>query len=77
MLSKRRCPHTGVINFFFDVEPHIAVGSLVKRGRHDFLWWCHAQPCECAGMTSDKELAERRIFELCLRASSAPLVEAA
>ena len=31
MLIKRRCPHTGVVNFFSHAEPHMAVGSIVPR----------------------------------------------
>ena len=29
MLSKLRCPHTGLVNFFTDVDPFMSVGSII------------------------------------------------
>jgi hypothetical protein len=69
MLSKRRCPHTGVVNFYFDADPHLAVGSVVKTPRSGYLWHCYAEPCIAAGEAPDVALAERRVAELCRRAA--------
>lgn len=81
MLSKRRCPHTGVVNFFFPDEPHLAVGSVIKAGRSGYLWRCYTDPCTATGSVADMKTAERRVVELCRRAiasqADAPLVDAA
>ena len=30
LLSRKRCPHTGVVNLFIEAEPHLAIGSVLK-----------------------------------------------
>jgi hypothetical protein len=70
MLSKRRCPHTGVVNFFFTSDPHLAVGSIVKGERSGYLWHCYTDPCEAAGSVRDMRTAERRVAKLCRRAAT-------
>lgn len=79
MLSKRRCPHTGVTNFFFVTDPHLAVGSVVKTESSGYLWRCYTEPCEIVGAVRDMKTAERRVVELCRRAAAqvGPLVDAA
>ena len=70
MLSKRRCPHTGVVNFFFKTDPHLAVGSVVKGAQAGYLWRYYSDPCEAAGREDDITTAERRVVELCHRIAS-------
>jgi hypothetical protein len=71
MLSKRLCPHTGVVNFFFEREPHFAVGSVVKAdGR--YLWRCYTDPFEAVGEEADIGLAEQRVADLCRKAAAYP-----
>ena len=53
MLSKRRCPHTGVVNFYFDTDPHLAVGSVVVRKGAKIFWSCHTEPFERSGVAVD------------------------
>jgi hypothetical protein len=65
MLSKRRCPHTGVVNFFFATDPHMAVGSVIKAGQSGYLWRCYTDPCAATGAVDDLGTAERRVTELC------------
>ena len=80
MISKRRCPHTGVVNFFFAADPHLAVGSVVKAGQSGYLWRCYTDPYETAGSVPDMTTAERRVIEFCRRAASdghEPFVDAA
>ncbi len=69
MLSKRRCPHTGVVNFFFADEPHFSVGSVVKAERAGYLWRCYADPCAAVGSAADRQVAETRVAELCAQAA--------
>lgn len=79
MLSTRRCPHTGVVNFFFAADPHLAVGSIVKAERVGYLWRYYPDPCIAGSETNLKE-AERRLAELCSLAAArdaAPMVDAA
>ena len=80
MLSKRRCPHTGVVNFFFATDPHMAVGSVIKAGPSSYLWRCYTDPCAAAGTVADMKTAEHRVTELCrlaARSESDHLVKAA
>ena len=58
MLSKCRCPHTGVVNFFTKAEPLLAVGSVAKtRGRAAYAWRCYVGD-EAGGLAPDMSLAE-------------------
>ena len=70
MLSKRRCPHTGVVNFYYSADPHLAVGSVIESTQSGFLWHCYADPFEAVGSEADMKSAERRVRELCSRAAS-------
>lgn len=64
MLIKRRCPHTGVVNFFSHAEPHMAVGSIVPRDDHHFTWRYYAEPFVRGGQADDMFSAEREVREL-------------
>jgi hypothetical protein len=69
MLSKKRCRHTGVINFFAD-DPHLPVGSAIKvGGRLGYHWRCYTDPCPGAGAARDLKSAERQIAGLCRKAT--------
>lgn len=32
MLSKQRCPHTGIVNYFSAKDPFISIGSIIEAG---------------------------------------------
>lgn len=64
MLIKRRCPHTGVVNFYSQVEPHLAVGSIVSGDDQHFTWRYHAEPYVRAGQADDMPTAEREVREI-------------
>jgi hypothetical protein len=70
MLSKRLCPHTGIVNFYFEDEPHFAVGSVVKTEGRGYLWRCYTDPFEAVGAEADIKLAEARVAELCRKAAA-------
>ncbi|MFZ1104338.1 MAG: hypothetical protein WAN86_16080 [Hyphomicrobiaceae bacterium] len=72
MLSKRLCPYTGVVNFYFDAEPHFAVGSVVKTAEQRYLWRCYTDPCAGVGAEADIEMAEQRVAHLCRKAAQRP-----
>jgi hypothetical protein len=66
MLSKLRCPHTGLVNFFTDVDPFISVGSIIATGPSRYVWRCHLVDHRC-GVTTDPMSAEanlRRALEM-------------
>jgi hypothetical protein len=77
MLSTKRCPHTGVVNFYFDADPHLAVGSVIKAGRASYQWRCYTDPCAAVGTAPDLRTAERRVAMLCHRAAAVMEHEAA
>ena len=60
MLSKRRCPHTGIVNFFTDIDPFMSVGSIIAIGRARYVWRCHVVDHRC-GTTSDAMSAETHL----------------
>ena len=69
MLSKKRCRHTGVVNFFAD-DPHLTVGSAIKVDRRvGYHWRCYTDPCAAAGAARDLKSAEREIAGLCRKAT--------
>jgi len=58
MLSKTRCPHTGVVNFFTKADPLLAVGSVAEsHAELRYVWRCYIGE-ETGGLASDMSLAE-------------------
>jgi hypothetical protein len=58
VLSKSRCPHTGVVNFFTKADPLLAVGSVAETGAPArYVWRCYVGE-EACGLTADISLAE-------------------
>jgi hypothetical protein len=68
MLSKRRCPHTGVINFYSSEDPFLPVGSVVKAEGARYLWRYYADPCAGVGAVRDIVSAEAHLAQLCAEA---------
>ena len=66
MLSRLRCPHTRVLNFFTDADPHMSVGSIIATAPGHYVWRCHIVD-DSWGMTADAVSAEanlRRALEM-------------
>ena len=59
MLSKLRCPHTGLVNFFTDADPCISVGSIIATGPSHYVWRCHL--VHRCGVTTDPMSAESNL----------------
>jgi hypothetical protein len=71
MLSKRHCPVTGVVNFFFEEEPHFAVGSVVRNKRASgYEWRCYTEPCSGGGLVPDMKSAEQKVAQVCHEAAA-------
>lgn len=64
MLSKRRCPRTGVVNFYFDEDPFMSVGSVVPAEGARFFWRFYPDPFARGGLTTDLKSAERQVMAL-------------
>ena len=61
MLSKCRCPHTGVVNFFTRADPLLAVGSVAEAGSPSrYAWHCYVGE-EVGGLAPDILQAEARL----------------
>jgi hypothetical protein len=65
MLSKLRCPHTGLVNFFTDADPFMSVGSIIAIAPSRYVWRCYLLDHRC-GVAADPMSAEadlRRALE--------------
>ena len=61
VLSKKRCPHTGIVNFYTDADPLLAIGSVTRAGASArFAWRCYLAD-EAGGLASDISLAEAHL----------------
>jgi hypothetical protein len=63
MLSRRHCPHTGIVNFFAHAEPLLAVGSVIKAGEPPRYHWRYYLGQQCAvGVAADMRTAENNLI---------------
>jgi hypothetical protein len=60
MLTKLRCPHTRVLNFFTDADPLMSVGSIIATTPGHYVWRCHIVDHRC-GITADAVSAEANL----------------
>jgi hypothetical protein len=60
VIIKMRCPHTGVVNFFTEADPLLAVGCVTERARSHFAWHCHLDD-PASGVASDMGVAEAHL----------------
>jgi hypothetical protein len=61
MLSKRRCPHTGIVNFYALADPHVAIGSVTQTGKLTrYAWRCYIDD-EAGGLAPNVATAEDRL----------------
>lgn len=60
MLSKQRCPHTGIVNFFTVNDPFLSVGSIMKQAdREDvYCWRWYDAARTITGIAADMRSAE-------------------
>lgn len=58
VLSKSRCPHTGVVNYFTPADPLLAVGSVTTaHAAARYVWRCYIGE-EVCGVARDMPSAE-------------------
>ena len=80
MLSRKRCPHTGIVNFYETTDPHVAIGlAMRERGETRYRWLSFADDQHPSGFAADLGAAERSLIQLCMAAAdqSALLANAA
>ena len=62
MLSRRHCPHTGIVNFFAAADPLLAIGSVIRAGDPALYHWRYYLSVEPAfGIAPDMRTAENRL----------------
>ena len=67
MITKRRCPHTGIVNFFSHTDPLLAVGSVTQATRAtQYLWRSYLDDRQ-SGVTADCAVAEARLRDAIAR----------
>ena len=58
MISKKHCPHTGVVNFFASSDPLMAIGSVNKATKPaHYDWRCYLDD-PVAGSAPDVAIAD-------------------
>jgi hypothetical protein len=67
MLLSKRCPFTGIVNFYTDTDPHMSVGSIARCGTtapkaSSFAWRCYTADSSSSGHAPDLGTAERRLM---------------
>ena len=61
MITKRRCPHTGIVNFFSKTDPLFPVGSVTQAAiPSSHVWRCYLDHQE-AGVAADISVAEAHL----------------
>ncbi len=67
MIVRKRCPHTGVVNFYFDTEPYLPVGSVSLCGtsaqQSSYTWRSYTEDDAGAGRARDARTAEKTLLE--------------
>jgi len=61
VITSKRCPHTGVVNFFVRADPYLAVGSVSQEANpRQFVWRCYLDG-EGAGVADNLAIAEANL----------------
>jgi hypothetical protein len=61
VITKRRCPHTGIVNFYSKADPLIAVGSVSQASMPPhYVWRCYLDDQD-AGIAADVSIAEAHL----------------
>lgn len=71
MLSKKRCPHTGIVNFFCDPEPFMAVGSIAETNSSGCYVWRSYIGDEAGGLSPSMASAEALLARVVLSVDDA------
>ena len=61
MLTSRRCPHTGIVNYYNTTDPFLSVGSVQRQPVAGAAWRCYIADHPASGAASDVTTAERQL----------------
>ena len=63
MLSKQRCPYTGIVNYFTAADPLLSVGSIIEAGesKTEYHWRWYGATKTVSGISDDMKSAEERL----------------
>ena len=63
MLSKQRCPYTGIVNYFTTKDPFVSVGSIVEDAARlsGYHWRWYDAASTISGIATDLRSAEERL----------------
>jgi hypothetical protein len=68
VITKRRCPHTGIVNFYSKADPLLAVGSVSEGAKPaQYIWRSYLDSPE-AGVAPDISIAEADLRDAIARA---------
>jgi hypothetical protein len=71
VITKRRCPHTGVVNFYERAEPLLAIGSVTAAAEPaHFVWRSYSDDQE-SGIAPNVAIAEAHLRDAIARAKHA------
>ena len=77
MIVRKRCPHTGDVNFYFDTEPHLPVGSISLCGTvatpTAYTWRSYSDEEAGSGRVRDARTAENTLLEKLAHLTSGPV----
>jgi hypothetical protein len=74
-MTKRRCPHTGIVNFFSKADPLLAIGSVIQaNATSPYVWRCYLDDQE-AGIAADISLAEDHLAHAIARSQGHPALQ--
>jgi hypothetical protein len=62
MLSRRHCPHTGIVNFFAAADPLLAIGSVIRAGEPARYHWRYYLGEASVGVATDMRSAENQLL---------------
>ena len=63
MLSRRHCPHTGIVNFFATADPLLAIGSVIRAGEPALYHWrYYLGQAPSVGAAPDMRSAENHLL---------------
>lgn len=73
MLSKQRCPHTGIVNYFTKTDPFVSAGSIIRQGDRDevYHWRWYGATQTISGIAKDMTAAEERLHNAYRRGAGA------
>ncbi len=83
MLLSKPCPFTGVVNFYHESEPHIAIGSITKciakntatESGPRYAWRFYALEGSPSGFADDEYAAEVKLRAVVKKTSTKRILE--